>query len=128
PGENRDDLHHLRRDVGISVDRLLLIRPDAQAHHAQGQEQHDPALVQSRLDDAVHRRPPSGGVPALATELPGFGACKARATTVLRRMAPFPSPRSPAFRPARTSTLAPRVSPTCTSVIFQVSDSLANSA
>ena len=67
-----DDLHHLGRDVGVGVDRLLLEGPDAPTHDPQRQEQHHPSQSQCRLNDEVHRplppwpRPPCATIPRTA--------------------------------------------------------------
>ena len=81
--------------------------PDAPAHHSQRQEQDHPPQAEGGLNDEVHRPPPPcGGCAAVAALAVASVPCRQRTTTGLSRMAPLPSTRSSAFRPARTSTSA----------------------
>src|SRR5262249_49170476 len=123
-GVDGDDLHHLRRDVRVGIDRLVPKRPNPQGDDSQGQEQHDPAQAHGSLNEKVHPLFPPPFSLTLTVEGTEAGACRARTTIGFNKTAPLPSTRSPAFSPVSSSTFLPRNSPVSTSVICQVPGSV----
>src|SRR5262249_44863539 len=101
-------------------DLLVPERPDAEADDERDRGQDDPAVPQGRADDGRDHEPlfsPDG----MAVSGAGpFGPRTACTMNGFRRVAPLPSPWSPALPPPRLSTRAPWPSPTRTSVTFQV--------